>query len=114
MAEPGSWRSPGRQLVVVSGVSWVFEGCVGHQLEFVKIIKQTTKKPYPQIVREIIAQKGVGGLWDGFFPWGTVQALSKGAVFGWANALMRRALSPLCAAGTISASTQDRTQPTHH
>jgi hypothetical protein len=93
--------------MVVAGVSWVFEGCCGHQLEFVKIIKQTTKQPYPTIVRDIVAHKGVAGLWDGFFPWGSVQALSKGAVFGWANALMRKSLRPLMDGGTISASTSD-------
>jgi hypothetical protein len=101
------WRSPARQLLVVSGVSWVFEGCCGHQLEFVKIIKQTTQKPYPVIVREIIAQKGLAGFWDGFFPWGSLQAVSKGAVFGWANALMRKSLRPLTDAGTFSESTSD-------
>ncbi|KAJ1631696.1 mitochondrial carrier domain-containing protein [Pavlovales sp. CCMP2436] len=102
-----SWRTPTAQLLVVSGVSWVFEGCCGHQLEFVKIIKQTTKKPYPVILREIVAQKGVVGLWDGFFPWGSVQAISKGAVFGWANALVRKSLKPAVDSGSLSRSASD-------
>jgi hypothetical protein len=37
---------------------------------------------YGSVIRDITQQKGIGGLWDGFVPWGMVQAISKGAVFG--------------------------------
>lgn len=92
---------------MVSGVTWVFEGCCGHQLEFIKIVRQTTRKPYPDIVRSIVQEKGIVGLWDGFVPWGTVQALAKGAVFGFANAFIRQALRPAVDAGFVSTSASD-------
>jgi hypothetical protein len=37
---------------------------------------------YGSVIRAITKQKGIGGLWDGFVPWGMVQSISKGAVFG--------------------------------
>jgi hypothetical protein len=53
--------------------------------EFLKIVMQTTSDAsatYGSVIRDITQQKGIGGLWDGFVPWGMVQAISKGAVFG--------------------------------
>lgn len=29
-------------------------------------------------LQEITRSKGIAGIWDGFFPWGTVQAVAKG------------------------------------
>lgn len=52
--------------------------------------------------QEITSQKGIFGIWDGFFPWGTVQALAKGAVFGWAHALAKNTLMPYADQGYIS------------
>lgn len=101
------WRTPRRQLLVVSGVTLVFEALCGHQLEFVKIIKQTTRRPYPQIVREIVREKGLAGFWDGFLPWGAVQAVSKGAVFGYAYATSRSVLRPLVQDGRMRQHTAD-------
>ncbi|KAJ1461123.1 mitochondrial carrier family [Pelagophyceae sp. CCMP2097] len=81
-----SWyRTSTGQLYITSGVTVVFECFGGHQLEFVKILKQTSHAPYPSILQGIVATKGVAGLWDGFLPWGLVQSASKGAVFGWAH-----------------------------
>ncbi|KAJ8598333.1 hypothetical protein CTAYLR_002964 [Chrysophaeum taylorii] len=87
------WRSAGGQLVVTSGVTVVFEACMGHQLEYIKIVRQTTLAPYWSIVCDIVRPRGIIGLWDGFVPWGVVQALTKGAVFGWAHNMLRRGLS---------------------
>ena len=52
--------------------------------EFLKICMQTSDAgaTYGSVIRAITQQKGIGGLWDGFVPWGMVQAISKGAVFG--------------------------------
>jgi len=52
----------------------------------------------------MLAQKGIVGVLDGFFPWGTVQAISKGAVFGFAHAATRSALEPLVRDKTLSPS----------
>jgi hypothetical protein len=32
------------------------------------------------------------GIWDGFFPWGSLQAIAKGSVFSWGHSLSRRLL----------------------
>jgi hypothetical protein len=45
--------------------------------------------------------QGIKGVWDGFFPWGTLQAVAKGAVFSAAHIAARNALQPLVAKGTI-------------
>jgi hypothetical protein len=33
------------------------------------------------------------GIWDGFFPWGSLQAIVKGGVFGWGHAFARHHLN---------------------
>jgi hypothetical protein len=53
-------------------------------------------------MQEITAEKGILGIWDGFFPWGTVQALAKGAVFGWAHAMALNVFLPYTDKGYIS------------
>lgn len=99
--------------MVVAGASTVlFEASVGHPIEFLKvksrcarplpltkgsqICKQTAASSqgvsYAALVRSIAAQKGARGLWDGFFPWGLVQAATKGAVFGMAQVVARQQL----------------------
>lgn len=88
------WRAPGGQLVVTSGVTVIFEACMGHQLEYLKIVRQTTMQPYTWIIGDIFARRGIAGFWDGFVPWGLLQAVLKGAVFGFAHASIRR-LAPL-------------------
>jgi hypothetical protein len=73
-----------RNLLVTALVTLLFEGSIGHILEFLKIVKQTalTDVSYLQVLRDITRSKGLAGLWDGFLPWGVVQAVFKGAVFG--------------------------------
>ena len=44
------------------------------------------------IVRRVTATKGFAGTLDGFFPWGAMQAVAKGAVFSWGNAACAKAL----------------------
>lgn len=96
------WRSPTGQLLVMSGSTVMFECFCGHQLEYVKILRQTEMKPYGAIVRGIVAERGILALWDGFLPWGFVQAVSKGAVFGWAYAMLNKTLKPLRESGTLN------------
>jgi hypothetical protein len=43
-------------------------------------------------VRRVTATKGFAGTLDGFFPWGAMQAVAKGAVFSWGNAACAKAL----------------------
>jgi hypothetical protein len=42
----------------------------------------------------MVSQKGLKGVWDGFFPWGTLQAVAKGAVFSSAHIAARNGLEP--------------------
>ena len=88
----------GRSLIVVALVTLVFEALIGHILEFLKIVMQTNSgddMTYLQVIRTITAEKGILGLWDGFCPWGIVQAVCKGAVFGVAHATALQILKPL-------------------
>jgi hypothetical protein len=52
----------------------MFELLGGHYIEFLKVMKQTKKGSYAQLTREMISQKGFIGIWDGFVPWGSIQA----------------------------------------
>jgi Mitochondrial carrier protein len=96
-----------RSLVVSALVTLIFEALIGHVLEFLKIVLQTSSSQgddddddtdslsYWRAIQDITAAKGVAGLWDGFVPWGLIQALSKGAVFGLAHAWSLSLLLPL-------------------
>lgn len=92
-----------KRLYVSALCTLLFEGSMGHILEFLKIVMQTstTKTSYGAKIKEITQDKGIGGLWDGFIPWGIVQAISKGAVFGLAHATAGKILMPLAEKGTI-------------
>lgn len=72
-------------------------------MEFLKIAMQTGSPgtTYDSAIREITSAKGITGLWDGFLPWGVVQALFKGAVFGLAHSTASDLLVPLGKQGTI-------------
>ena len=91
----------GRNLIVSAIVTLVFEAMIGHILEFLKIVMQTSSSvtsndiSYLQVIRTITAEKGILGLWDGFCPWGIVQAVCKGAVFGLAHSTALQTLKPL-------------------
>jgi hypothetical protein len=86
-----------QKLFVAALVTLVYEGVMGHILEFVKVIMQTSQEDitYSQALKSITAEKGLAGLWDGFIPWGVVQAVFKGGVFGLAHAMATRALEPM-------------------
>lgn len=92
-----------KRLYVSALVTLLYEACVGHILEFLKIVMQTspTKTSYGAVLGDITAEKGLGGLWDGFVPWGVVQAVSKGAVFGMAHTTASRLLQPLADQGIL-------------
>jgi hypothetical protein len=47
---------------------------------------------YFQIIRRVTATKGLAGTLDGFFPWGFLQAVAKGSVFSWGQALSAKML----------------------
>ena len=92
-----------KRLLVAALVTLVFEAISGHFLEFVKIVMQTSTPgtTYTDVVKLITAEKGIVGIWDGFVPWGVVQALAKGGVFGLAHAIATSILSPMADRGTI-------------
>lgn len=58
-----------KKLFVTALVTLVFEGSVGHVLEFLKISLQTaqTETSYLRVMRDITSEKGIAGLWDGMF-----------------------------------------------
>lgn len=62
---------------------------------------QTSETTYLEVLQKITAEKGIAGLWDGFCPWGIVQAVSKGAVFGLAHASAAGVLVPLAEKGKL-------------
>src|SRR5688572_9277934 len=64
-------ENPLLKFVVSGSVAWAYELVLGHYLEFLKIAKQTQEKTYVQLTRDM-AKKGIHGVLDGFFPWGTV------------------------------------------
>jgi len=92
-----------KHLLVTALVTLIFEGVIGHILEFLKIVMQTAPPDtsYASVIQDITSEKGLAGLWDGFCPWGIVQAVSKGAVFGIAFALTKSLLLPLAQKGLI-------------
>jgi hypothetical protein len=58
-----------KKLFVTALVTLVFEGSIGHILEFLKIYMQTSETgTYSSAIRAITAGKGIAGLWDGAFP----------------------------------------------
>jgi len=87
--------SPVVKFLLGGSVAWGYEFVLGHYLEFLKIAKQTQyHKSYAELTREMVSKKGFKGVWDGFFPWGTIQAIAKGAVFSSAHIAMRNSLQP--------------------
>jgi hypothetical protein len=72
-------------------------------LEFVKIVMQTSPEgtTYGDVMKSITGEKGLVGIWDGFVPWGVVQSVMKGGVFGLAHAAASGFLTPLADDGRI-------------
>eukprot|EP00591_Stephanopyxis_turris_P005176 CAMPEP_0195519660 /NCGR_PEP_ID=MMETSP0794_2-20130614/15216_1 /TAXON_ID=515487 /ORGANISM="Stephanopyxis turris, Strain CCMP 815" /LENGTH=408 /DNA_ID=CAMNT_0040648851 /DNA_START=322 /DNA_END=1548 /DNA_ORIENTATION=- len=93
----------GKRLFVAALVTLLYEGAVGHLLEFVKIVMQTSPPgtTYGQVLRQITSEKGIAGVWDGFVPWGIFQAVMKGGVFGLAHAVALSYLKPLGEDGVL-------------
>lgn len=92
-----------KRLLVAALVTLLYEGCLGHLLEFLKIVMQTSPPgtSYASVLKRITADKGIAGIWDGFLPWGVVQAVFKGGVFGLAHAAALSSLMPLAENGKM-------------
>jgi hypothetical protein len=92
-----------KRLINAAIVTLLFEGCCGHILEFFKIVMQTSPPgtSYGSVFKDITNQKGLTGLWDGFVPWGVLQAVLKGGVFGLAYEAAEKMLVPLAEEGKI-------------
>merc|ERR1711988_900347 len=75
--------------------AWSFELTCGHYMEVLKIAKQTSDLSYAGITRNMIGTKGMVGILDGFFPWGTLQALCKGGAFGLGHSASKRTLQDM-------------------
>uniref|UniRef100_A0A7S2A424 Uncharacterized protein n=1 Tax=Trieres chinensis TaxID=1514140 RepID=A0A7S2A424_TRICV len=91
------------RLIVAALVTVLYEACLGHLLEFIKIVMQTSPPgtSYIDVLRAITAEKGIAGVWDGFIPWGVVQSVFKGGVFGLAHAMASSYLNPLADKGVL-------------
>jgi hypothetical protein len=92
-----------KKLINSAIVTLIFEACIGHILEFFKIVLQTSLPgtTYASVYKDITSEKGIGGLWDGFIPWGVLQAVLKGGVFGLAYAVASTILKPLAEEGVM-------------
>ena len=91
-----------RKLIVSALVTLLYEGALGHLLEFVKIVMQTAPvgTTYGEVLSRITSEKGIAGIWDGFIPWGVIQAIGKGGVFGLAHAIASSYLLPFTSGDT--------------
>ena len=92
-----------RHLAATALVTLAYEGTLGHVFEFVKVILQTSPvgTTYGTVFRNITRERGMMGLYDGFIPWGFIQSLLKGAVFGFVYSVVRAHLEPLVINGII-------------
>lgn len=93
-----------KRLIAAATITLLYEGMVGHILEFLKIAMQTAPvgtATYMSIIKTITEEKGLSGLWDGFVPWGIVQSVSKGGVFGLAYAIAKTYLKPFVDKGIL-------------
>ena len=93
-----------KRLIAAATVTVLYEATIGHILEFLKIAMQTApvgSATYTSIIRSITQEKGLFGLWDGFIPWGVVQSIFKGGVFGLAHAMAKAYLKPLVESGVL-------------
>lgn len=57
-----------------------------------RVRTNSPRRSYLTIVKRLTATKGIAGVLDGFFPWGALQAVAKGAVFSWGQAACAKAL----------------------
>ena len=56
---------------------------------------------YKDVMNSITGEKGFVGVWDGFVPWGVVESILKGGVFGLAHAAASGFLKPLAQDGKL-------------
>ncbi len=93
-----------KKLFVAALVTLIYEAVLGHILEFVKIVMQTSPPhtSYRDVIHSITSEKGLAGLWDGFCPWGILQAIFKGGIFGLAHAMATKLLQPLIQKGFLT------------
>lgn len=99
---PTKNESPTAKLLISGSVAWTFELLGGHYMEVLKIAKQTSDLSYMQITKNMIKKKGLSGVLDGYFPWGSIQCFAKGATLGFGQALGRKMLD-----GRVSDSTAE-------
>ncbi len=92
-----------KRLVAAAAVTVLYEGVIGHIFEFLKIGMQTAPvgTTYMSIMKRITDEKGIAGAWDGFVPWGVIQAIFKGGVFGLALSMAKTYLGPLADKGIL-------------
>lgn len=92
-----------KRLVTAAIVTLLYEGTMGHIFEFLKIAMQTADPgtKYMDIISNITSKKGIGGLWDGFIPWGVIQSIFKGGIFGLAHSIAKSQLDPLAKRGVL-------------
>jgi len=85
-----------KRLFVSAIVTLLYEAAIGHLLEFVKIVYQTSPPgtTYLHVLKTITQDKGIPGIWDGFVPWGVIQSIFKGGVFGLALAAAKSLFNP--------------------
>jgi len=101
-------ENPALKFLVAGGAALAFEATIGHPCEFLKVLKQTNPgKTYPQLFQGVTKSKGIVGIWDGFVPWGAIQAVAKGSVFGLGHALASNQLRPLVERGALSKDAAD-------
>src|SRR5689334_11140477 len=85
--DTNSKESPLVKFLISGTVAWTFELIIGHYLEFLKISRQTSELSYVQLTKNMIQHKGLIGVLDGYFPWGSIQCFVKGASFGFGQTL---------------------------
>ena len=92
-----------KKLLVAAIVTLAYEAVLGHFFEFLKVVMQTSPPgtSYASVIKTITQEKGIIGVWDGFVPWGVVQAVFKGGVFGLAFAVASSILMPLADEGKL-------------
>lgn len=79
----GSFKKAG-----VTGCSVVLEMLAGGlAMENIKMEKQRSGLPYPEITRRVLRQ-GLAGVWAGFWPWGFALGMTKGSVLGGSRAYL--------------------------
>jgi hypothetical protein len=77
------WKKSG-----ITGLAVVLEMLSGGLfMENVKMEKQRTSLPYPEIMKKVLGQ-GIKGFEAGFWPWGFIMGITKGTVLGGSRAFL--------------------------